>query len=150
MADLIRRERDVWDPFNLLADLQGEMNRVFTRSLQKHDSWDKTFSPDIEVREEADHYVVHADLPGMKREDFDISVQGNQLLIKGERKKEKEIKEKGTYFSERLYGSFLRSMEFPTEIQGEKTKAAYKDGVLEITLPKTENAKPKQIQVEIN
>jgi HSP20 family protein len=94
---------------------------------------------------------LRADLPGLKKEEFSISVEGSQLTLKGERKQEKESgnPEKGYYYSERTYGTFLRSFEFPTEIQAEKVKAAYKDGVLEVTLPKSENAKPKQINVEV-
>jgi len=147
--DLIRRNKDVWDPFDVFSDLQNEMNRVFNRSLKKQDGWPQNFNPDVEVTDETDHYTVHADLPGLKKEDFDISVRGNQVTIKGERKKEHEKKEKNAYFTERLYGSFSRTLEFPTELAAEKVKAAYKDGVLEVTLPKSETSKPKQINVEV-
>ncbi|MBI3316563.1 MAG: Hsp20/alpha crystallin family protein [Candidatus Omnitrophica bacterium] len=143
-------KRDLWDPFDTLLDIQDDINRVFGRSLVRKNDWmAKGFNPDIEVTEEADHYVLHADLPGLKNEDFNISVYGNTLTLKGERKQEKESKEKGAYYSERYYGSFTRTMDFPTEIQGDKVKAAYKNGVLEVLLPKSESAKPKQINVEV-
>lgn len=144
--ELIRKE---WDPFSLITDLQNEMNRAFSRSLTRPEAFERGFNPDIEVQEEEDHYLLRADLPGLKKEDFNISIQGSHLTLKGERKYEKEAKKKGGYFSERIYGAFTRTMEFPTEIQADKVKAAYKDGVLEVTLPKAENAKPKQISVEV-
>ena len=148
--NLIKRHFDPLDPFEMLTDLQSDLNHVFNRSLTNR-HWAKAFDPNIEVKENADHFALHADLPGLKREDFTISVEGNSLTVKGERKQEKESNEpkKGYYYSERTYGSFSRSFEFPTEIQADKAKASYRDGVLEIVLPKSENAKPKQITVEV-
>ncbi len=140
---------DRLEPFDLVLDLQNEMNRIFNRSLTHPENWAKGFSPSIEVREEADHYLLHADLPGMKKEDFNIAVHGNTLTLKGERKCEKETKEKGACYSERFYGAFTRSFDFPTEVDSEKVKASYKDGVLEVSLPKAESSKPKQINVEV-
>jgi len=147
--NMIRKNTDPWDPFEALTDLQNEMNRAFNRSLTHHDGWPKTAYPNIEVKEETDQYVLHADLPGMRKEDFSIAVEGNRLTLKGERKQEKESREKGYYYSERIYGSFQRLLEFPSEIQADKIKASYKEGVLEILLPKAESAKPKQINVEV-
>jgi len=147
--NLIRHNAESFNPFELVSDLQGEMNRIFNRSLTRRDGYGDVFAPSIEVREEADKFTLHADLPGLKKEDFNISVQGNQLILKGERKSEKESKEKGYFYSERYYGAFSRAFEFPTEIETDKVKAAYKDGVLELTLPKAESAKPKQIQIEV-
>jgi HSP20 family protein len=150
--NLIKRTIDPWDPFDTLTELQNEMNRAFNRSLTRKDHWaGTTFEPHIEVREKEDHYLLHADLPGLRKEDFNISVQGNQLIVRGERKEQKETggKEKGYFYSERIYGSFLRTLEFPTEIQADKITATYKDGVLEAVLPKAESAKPKQINVEV-
>ncbi|MFZ5801569.1 MAG: Hsp20/alpha crystallin family protein [Candidatus Omnitrophota bacterium] len=146
--NLIQRRNDLWDPFDMLTDLQSEMNRVFNRSLTGRPSA-SVFHPEIDLREENDHYVLSADLPGLKREDFSLSVEGNHLTLKGERKREKEHKEKGYWYSERICGTFARTIEFPTELQAEKAKASFKDGVLEVILPKSENAKPKQISVEI-
>lgn len=146
----IQKHLDPLDPFEMLSDLQSDLNRVFNRSLTRRD-WPRGFEPTIEVKENADHFMLHADLPGLKKEDFSISVEGSSLTVKGERKQEKETGDpkKGYYYSERTYGSFSRSFEFPTEIQADKVKASYRDGVLEIVLPKSENAKPKQITVEI-
>lgn len=147
--NLIRKTSDTWDPLDILTDLQTDLNRVFNGPFSRREDWTGAFNPDIEVHEEEDRYVVHADLPGMKKEDFQILVQGGHLTLKGARKEEREKKEKGRFFSERLYGSFSRTMDFPAEIDASKVKAVYKDGVLQIELPKAENARPKQIQVEV-
>lgn len=147
--ELVRQNKNIWDPFDVLSDLQTDLNRAFNRSLSRQDSWLKNFEPQVEVREEGDHFTVHADLPGLKREEFSIKVQGATLTLSGERKNEKEIKEKKAYYSERSYGSFVRTLEFPVEVQAEKVKASFKDGVLEITLPKAESAKAREIAVEI-
>ncbi len=146
--ELIRKNY-AWDPLDVLSDLQTDFNRVFNRSLNRRENWLKNFSPEVEVREEGGHYVVHADLPGLKKEDFTLKVQGSTLTLSGERKSEKEVKEKNSYYSERSYGSFSRTLEFPTDLEAGKVTAAYKDGVLEITLPKAENAKAKEISVEV-
>jgi len=146
--NLIKR-KDYWDPLEMITDLQSEMNRTFNRSLTSRDSWPAGHYPNVEVREEDDAYHVHADLPGLKKEDLNISVEGNRLTLKGERKHEKEKKEKGYYYSERSFGAFARTLEFADDLQADKVKASYRDGVLEVVLPKSENAKPKQITVEV-
>lgn len=148
---LMKRTREIWDPFDFVRDLQGEMSRAFNTSLSRTDGdlWRRSFEPEIDVKEEADRYLVHADLPGVKKEELDISVTGNLLVIKGERKQEKETKEKDYYYSERVFGSFSRTLELPTEVDASKVQAAYKDGVLEIALPKSESSKPRQIKVDI-
>jgi len=87
-------------------------------------------------------------LPGMKREDIDVALDGNTLTLSGERKQEEEKREGESYRSERYFGRFQRSITLPTEVQANKIEAAYKDGVLTVTLPKSEEAKPKQIPVK--
>jgi len=141
-------KQNPWESFDLLSDLQTDLNRVFNRSLTRTD-WGKSFNPIVEVREETGHYTVHADLPGLQKEDFSISVEKNRLTLKGERKEEKENKDKGYHYSERSYGAFSRVMDFATDLQSDQVKASYKNGVLEIVLPKSDLAKPKQVQVEI-
>ena len=147
--ELIKQNESLWGPFDLLADLQDDLNRVFSRSLTKQREWARTFSPSVDVCEENDHYVLHADLPGLQKEDFSISVEGSSLTLKGARKEVKENESKGARYTERLVGSFLRTMDFPTEIEADKIKAAFKNGVLEVILPKSEKSKPTQVQVEI-
>lgn len=144
-----RRGRELWDPFDIWGDLQHEMGRLFNRSLLKRNGWARTFEPEIDVIEEKDSFFVKADLPGIKKEELDIEVEGRILTLKGERKEEKETKEKNYYASERFYGTFRRVIELPTEVKADQIKAAYKNGVLEINLPKAEGAKAKQVTVEI-
>jgi HSP20 family protein len=94
--------------------------------------------------------VVKAELPGMEKDNIDVTLSDNRLTIKGEKKKEEEVNKKGYYRSERSYGSFVRSLELPSEVQTDKIKAAFKNGVLEIRLPKTEQAKKKETRVKID
>lgn len=146
MNNLIRRENRWLDPFDMLSDIQGDINRLFSNSIHRGHT---DFVPSLELHEEDDKFIVNMDTPGMERKDLDISVTGTTLAIKGERKAEEKKKEKGYYYSERRYGSFQRIVELPAEVDAEKITANYKDGVLEVTLPKSERAKPKQIKVDI-
>lgn len=138
------------DPLDLVTDLQDDMNRLFSSSLRRGPrSPLGDFFPSLEVKEDESQYLLHLDVPGMERKDLDISVSGNTLTVKGERKSEEHKKEKGCFYSERQYGSFQRSVELPTEVDPEKVAANYKDGVLELVLPKSEKARPKQIKVDV-
>ena len=142
--------RDLWDPFASLADIRDEMNRLFDTSLRHQGVFDGTFSPSIDVVVGKDNLVVKADLPGLSKDDVTVSLQENHLTIKGEKKHEFEQKETNYFVSERAYGSFTRTIELPAAVDARKIEARFKDGVLEVTLPKTEEAKPKQIEVKIN
>lgn len=141
-------KQNPWESFDLLSDLQTDLNRVFNRSLTRND-WEKSFNPVVEVKESANQYTVHADLPGLQKEDFSISVEKNRLTLKGERKEEKAATEKGYHYTERAYGTFSRMLDFTADIQSDQVKASYQNGVLEIVLPKSEQAKVKSIQVEV-
>lgn len=132
-----------------MTDFQNEMNRLFHRSLTKKNGWLKTFEPEVDLVEENDTFIVKADIPGIKKEELDIKVEGRLLTLKGKRKEEKETKEKNYYASERFYGAFTRMIELPSDVKADQVKATYKDGVLEIALPKTEGAKAKQVAVEV-
>jgi len=105
------------------------------------------WAPSIEVFEKEDKLVVKAELPGMKEEDIDISVVGDTLTIKGERKAESEVKEEDYYCCERSYGSFSRSIAVPSSVDANKIEANYEDGVLEVSLPKAPEVKPKKVTV---
>lgn len=105
--------------------------------------------PSLDVFEEEDELVVKADLPGISKEEIEVTVTGNVVTIKGEKKKEEEVKEKDYYRRERSYGSFVRSVELPCEVKSEQIKANFKDGVLEVRMPKTEEAKKKSVSVKI-
>lgn len=148
--NLIKRNgHELWHPHDFVSEFQHEMNRLFGRTFLRKNGWGKTFEPEMDLADEKDSFVVKVDLPGMKKEDFDLKVEGRLLTLKGERKEEKETKEKNYYTSERFYGAFTRIVELPGDVKADQVKAAYKDGVLEITLPKTEGAKTKQVTVDV-
>jgi len=143
----------------------GEIDRWFDRLTE--DFWRRPFSslmlgerwplpmltakaPSLDVFEEQDELVVKADLPGLGKEDIEVTVTGSVVTIKGEKKKEEEVKEKDYYRRERSYGAFVRSVELPCEVKSEQIKANFKDGVLEVRMPKTEEAKKKSVSVKID
>lgn len=107
------------------------------------------WNPPVDVFETKDSLVLKADLPQVNKEDVDISVDGNLLTIRGERKREKEINEKDYYRMERSYGTFSRSFTLPGTVNAEKIEASFEGGVLSVTLPKKEESKPKQIKVKV-
>lgn len=106
-------------------------------------------TPTVDVFEEGDDVVVKAELPGMGKEDIDVKVTDDLITISGEKKKEEKVEKKNYYRMERSYGSFTRSLRLPTEVQTEKATAKFKDGVLEVRIPKTEEAKKKEKKVLI-
>lgn len=106
-------------------------------------------SPQLDMRADENGYVIKADLPGVKKEEIEITLTGNVLSLKGERKGETEKSEKGWYHSERWSGSFERQIEFPVDVDTAKVQASFKDGVLEITVPKSESARPKQLKIDV-
>jgi HSP20 family protein len=149
---LIKWRGKEWDPFRELLDLEREFRNFFEDSftalpekVAKEGSW----LPSLDIAEDKDNLIIKADLPGVKQSDIDISISGDILTIKGERKKEEEVKDKNYHRIERFYGAFCRSLRLPQYVDTNKVKATYKDGVLEILIPKTEEVKPKQIKVEV-
>lgn len=140
------------DLFEDLEGFQREMNRLFDTTLMrplKVGNGGSLWAPAVDIVDEKDQIRVKADLPGMKKEDIEVNVENDVLTIKGEKKEEKEIKEKDYVRSERYYGAFHRAFTLPVSVDSSKVNASYKEGVLEITLPKKEGAKPKQIKVDI-
>ena len=138
--------------FDNLEDFQSEMNRLFDFRLSrpvKAGISATEWMPAVDVVDEKDQIRVKADLPGFKKEEIGVSVDNGMLTIKGEKKEEKENKEKDYIRSERYYGVFHRSFTLPAGVDAPKVHASYKDGVLEITLPKKQDAKPKQIKVDV-
>ena len=105
------------------------------------------WTPAVEVFDKDDRLVVKAEIPGMKEEDIDVSVEDNTLTIRGERKAETEVKEEDYYCCERSYGTFFRSMSLPSKVDAEKIEANYEDGVLEVTLPKASEVQSKKVKV---
>ena len=144
-----------WDPFRDLMTIQERMNRLFDQTLSKTRTEDEegltasTWSPSVDIYETADSIVLKAELPGLNRENIDIQVRDNTLTLKGERKFEREVKDENYLRIERSYGAFQRGFSLPTVIQQDKIKATFKDGVLEVSMPKAEEAKPKQVKIEV-
>jgi HSP20 family protein len=106
-------------------------------------------SPVVDMYDKKDEIVVKAEIPGVPKENVKISLSDNTLTIKGEIKKEEEVKEEDYYYAERSYGSFARALSLPAKVKADKIKANFKDGILEIHLPKSEEAKPKEIKIDI-
>ncbi len=150
MSSMIR-----WEPFRDLATLRDRMGRLCGDFSGRTFAADEgltagLWNPQVDVYETAESIVLTADLPGMKENEVDISVEGNLLTIKGERKKEQEVQEKDYFRIERSYGTFTRSFSLPPTVDSGKIDASFSRGVLKITLPKREESKPKQIKVKIN
>lgn len=106
-------------------------------------------APVVDVYEEKDEVVVKAELPGLEKSDIEVNISDSELTLKGEKKQEQEIKEENFHRRERSYGAFLRTVELPSDVQADKVKASFKNGVLEVRVPKTEEAKTKTIKVPI-
>ncbi len=143
-----------WDPFRDLITIQDRMNKLFEQTLARTRGDDEAvvpsaWSPAVDIYETADAIVLTAELPGLRREDIEIQLRDNTLTLRGERKFEREVKDENYLRIERSYGAFQRAFSLPTVVQQEKIKAVFRDGVLEVTMPKAEEAKPKQVKVEV-
>lgn len=143
---------ELWDPFSSLEEIREQMNRVFDTSLRRVGprGFEEGFVPALDVVEEKDKFLVRCDLPGLRKEDVNVTLQDNYLTIKGEKKHEVETKEAKFFYRERLHGSFVRTVELPLNVDAKKIEAHFRDGVLHVSLPKTEEAKPKQIDVKVD
>jgi len=151
---LMRRYRQDlanWSPLDQLNRLRDEIEHVFQSSFGNSGASTGFFegwAPAVDLMEDKDKFTVKAELPGMKKDEIDVSLHGDTLNICGERKKEEEHKTGENYRSERYFGRFQRTVQLPQAVDGAKIEATYRDGVLTITLPKTEEAKRKQIEVK--
>ncbi len=148
MGFLTVRPRAGLRPWRATWDLQDEFSRFFEDFSNGLESAEEHFTPAIDIRETDDAYIVEADVPGMKKEDVHIDVNDDVLTIKGERKSEHEEKRKDYHRIERRYGSFRRTVTVPGGFKYDAVKAKFKDGVLQVTLPKREDAKPRRIEVK--
>jgi HSP20 family protein len=142
-----------WNPFTEMAGLRKEMDQVFGEFFGQTPfamaATEAMWGPLVDVHETKDSFLLMAELPGVKQGDIQVSVEGDTLTLKGERKRETEVKEDQYHRIERSYGRFERSILLPSVVDPGRVKAAYRDGVLEIQLPKKEEAKPKEIKVEV-
>lgn len=135
-----------FDRLSSLRDLFDSARQLTGTSSGYAEGW----VPSLDVYDEQDSVSVEVELPGMKKEDFDISLDDDVLTISGERKVETERQDERSFRRERAYGSFRRSITLPSSVKADEVKAVYQDGVLTVTLPKAEEAKPRKIQVELN
>ncbi len=135
-----------WNPFNEIEELSNFFNdRFFTEKGENELSF---WKPTSDITETKHAYKVKAEMPGIPKDDIAISVKGNVLTIKGEKKKEKKEKDANFHHTERVYGLYQRQLVIPEDVKADKIRAGYKDGVLELYIPKGEEAKPKEIRVE--
>lgn len=140
-----------WPSFDRLSSLRDELDRLFDFAQPTRDSGlFSGWTPALDVFDDKDHLTVAVELPGLKKEDIDLSLHDGVLTVSGERKTEREQKEGESFRSERTFGRFQRSVTLPTAVDASKVSAAYKDGILTVTLPKAEEAKPKQIEVAVS
>ena len=142
-----------WSSFGRLSDLRDEIDRLFDTpmtELARTSNLLSGWTPALDVYEQKDNFVVKAELPGMKKEDIQVSLHDGSLSISGERKSETKHEDADVYRAERFFGRFQRAVTLPAPVAPDKVKAQYKDGVLTVTLPKTEEAKPKQIDVSVS
>ena len=140
-----------WDPLSDIVQFRDEVGRWFD-ALDKKKEGQKTavWAPDVDIKETDKEIQIKADLPGMKKEDINISVDEDQLIIKGERREEEKKIDKDYVRIERSYGSFYRSFDIGVPVKSDQIKASYKEGVLELVLPKAEAKKPKKIEIELS
>ena len=153
LVKLQRPTLAAWPAVSRLADLSDELDRLFesplagfSRASQLLGAW----TPPLDLYEDKENFVIKTELPGVNKEDVSVSIQDGCLNISGERKSETKREDTEVHHTERFFGRFQRTVTLPAAVASDKVKAQYKDGVLTITLPKTEEAKPKQIDVSVN
>jgi HSP20 family protein len=142
------------DPFREFEDMSTKLGRFFSqpylrRTVDDDGGFFADFSPAVDVQETDKEYIVKADLPDVKKEDVKVGIEDGVLTLEGERKQEKEEKNKKFHRVERAYGKFVRRLALPTEVDAQKVAAEFKDGVLNVRLPKAETVKPRAIAVKV-
>ena len=141
-------------PFRELEKMSRDVDRLWDSffeetPVRRERLWSDPY-PSLDLSETPDEFVVKAEIPGIDSKGIDISISDGAVTIRGEKKQEKEEKKENYHFVERSYGSFTRRIQLPGQVQGEKVKASYKDGVLKVILPKSEEAKRKEIKVKVD
>ena len=141
-----------WRPFGELGSIRSEMDRLWNKFLGETPfarSFTEEWSPSVDISETKDKLVIKAELPGLDTKDVNVSISGDLLTIKGEKKKEEEEKDEHHHYMERYYGSFQRSFQLPVNVKTDKIEATFDKGVLKVTLPKTEEAQKKEIEIKV-
>ena len=139
-----------YDPFRNFRSLQGEINRLFDRDMDDTTGQMTLWPMRVDIREDENQVVIKSDVPGMEQKDIKVNIDNNMLTISGERKFDDEENKEKYHRVERAYGRFSRTFQLPNTTDAGKIQASYKNGVLEVTLPKLEEAKPRSIQVQVN
>ena len=141
-----------WKPFREVSRLRNEMDRLwedyFCSGRRALRPLEEEWMPAVDVSETGDKITVKAEIPGMEAKDIEISMVGDTLTIKGEKKAEREEKEENYHMVERSYGTFCRAMKLPAPVDPDKVEATYKNGLLTMVLPKKEEVKPKAIEIK--
>jgi HSP20 family protein len=145
---------DRWEPFRNLVDIQSEVNRLFDgvlgRPVGGMTPSARTWLPAVDMLESKDDLVLRVEAPGVREKDISVSITGDLLTVRGERRpSEDETRDQKFLHVERVYGQFERLVQLPMAVQADKVKATYRDGVLEIQLPKAEELKPREIKIDI-
>ncbi|HEY3065196.1 MAG TPA: Hsp20/alpha crystallin family protein [Methylomirabilota bacterium] len=142
-----------WEPFRNVTDIQGEVNRLFDsffgRPASTGAAMERGWAPAVDLYETKDDLVVTFEVPGVREKEINVSITGDLLTVRGERQFGHEADDGSFYRVERTYGKFERNIPLPVPVQPDKVKANYRDGVLEVRLPKAEEVKPKQIKVDV-
>ena len=142
-----------WRPTRDVFRFRDEMDRFFDDFVEqwpvRRDFGDRMWSPYVDVHETDNEVVLEAEIPGMEQKDFNVTIKDNVLTLTGEKNQEKEVEEANYHRVERSFGSFSRTFTLPTMVAADKVLAKYENGVLKITLPKAEEVKPKEIEVEL-
>ncbi len=154
MVGMTKRDHFRWDPFREIEELGDHLNRMLTAWQRQERSGREPFafadwSPVVDVCETEDEYSIRAEIPEVDKKNLKVTIQNGVLTIQGERKREKEEKGKRFHRIERSYGSFARSFTLPGEVDEERLKADFHDGVLVVHLPKSERAKTNAIEVKV-
>ena len=144
-----------WDPLRELEDMSSRLNRMFNRSdIMRGSGRDALtttdWAPAVDIVETQEEYLVKAELPDVNKDDVHVSIEQGVLRLTGERKQEREEKNKKYHRVERFYGSFMRSFVLPETVDEQKLRAEFKDGVLNVHLPKTEKAKPRSVEIKVS
>lgn len=142
-----------WDPFHDLLTLQDRMDRLFQDSITRTRGYEESlapgfWSPPVDIYETDEAVILKAELAGLNKDDVTIEIKDSTLVLRGERKFEKDVKEENYHRIERSYGSFARTFSLPQTLDLAKVGATFKDGLLEITIPKIRDARPKQIEIK--